>query len=144
MFPLDHCLVMWSDENSVSIVPLSKIISPPSAKVTAGRSCTVKGFEGFSSWVLAVGTKEEMMGLEKEFVASASPNDAKEKPKVEVAIEPRATTTTKSTKRGRKGASPTNGIPPTKKSKVLKVLGKSELCTNQLNVIVYVYYCVHE
>lgn len=135
---------MWSDENSVSIVPLSKIISPPSAKVTAGRSCTVKGFEGFSSWVLAVGTKEEMMGLEKEFVASASPNDAKEKPKVEVAIEPRATTTTKSTKRGRKGASPTNGIPPTKKSKVLKVLGKSELCTNQLNVIVYVYYCVHE
>ena len=76
-----------------------------------------------------------MMGLEKGFIASASPNDAKEEPKVEVAIEPRATTTTKSTKRGRKGASPTNGIPPTKKSKVLKVLGKSELCMNQLCVL---------
>ena len=96
---IDHCLVMWSDENSVSIVPLSMIITPPSAKVTAGCSCTVKGFERFSLWVLAVGMKEEMMGLEKEFVASASPNDAKEKPKVEVAIEPRATTTTKATKK---------------------------------------------
>lgn len=60
--------------------------------------------------------KEEMMGLEKEFIASASLNDTKEKPKVEAAIESRATTTTKATKRGRKGASPTNGSPPTKKS----------------------------
>ena len=84
---LDHCLVMWSDENSLSIVPLSKIITPPSTKVTAGCSCAVKGFEGFSSWVVAVGTKEEMMGLEKEFIASASPSDTKEKPNKEEAID---------------------------------------------------------
>jgi hypothetical protein len=124
MISLDHCLVMWSDENSVPIVPLSKIITPPSTKVTAACSCTIKGFEGFSSWVVAVGTKEEMMGLEKEFVASASPKD---KPKEEEAIEPRVTTPTRTTKRGRKGA--TKGNPPAKKSKILKVLGKSELCS---------------
>ena len=122
--------------------PRSSPHRPPRSQL--GVAVLSKDLKVFSSWIVAVGTKEEVMGLEKEFIASASPNDTKEKPKVEAAIEPRATTTTKATKRGRKGASTTNGSPPTKKSKVLKVLGKSELCMNQLNVIVYVYYCVHE
>lgn len=124
----DHCLVMWTDENSVSVVPLT---TPPSTEITAGCSCTVKGFEGYSSWVVSVGLKEEMVGLEKEFITSASPNKIKSKPKEEDAVEPIATMTTKpkkTTKRGRKGASLTSGSPPAKKSKVLKVLGKSELC----------------
>jgi hypothetical protein len=65
-----------------------------------------------------------MMGLEKEFIASASPKD---KPKEVEATEPRETTPTRTSKRGRKGASATKGSPPAKKSKILKVLGKSEL-----------------
>ena len=120
---------MWSDENSVSVVPLSKITTPPSTEITAGCSCTVKGFEGYSSWVVAIGVMEEMVGLEKEFITSTSPNKVKAKSKEGDAVEPRATTTTKpkkTTKRGRKGASLTNDSPPAKKSKVLKVLGKSK------------------
>lgn len=72
-FPLDHWLVMWLNENSVSIVPLSKIIIPLSAKVIAGSSCTVKGFEGFSSWVVAIGTKKEIMGWRKNSLQVLAP-----------------------------------------------------------------------
>ena len=133
---------MWSDENSVSVVPLSKITTPPFTYITAGCSCTVKGFEGFSSWVVAVGAKEEMVGLEKDFIVSASPKGIKEKPKEEDAVEPRVTTTTKpkkTTKRERKSASLTSGSPPAKKSKVLKIIGKSELCMYLECIKMYIY-----
>ena len=63
----DHCLVMWSDEDSVSVVPISKIISPPSSEIKAGCSCKVKGFEACPSWVVSVGTKDEVEVLE-EFI----------------------------------------------------------------------------
>lgn len=75
--------------------------------------------------------KEEMVGLEEDFIASATPNETKAKLKDAAAVEPRVTTTTKpkkTTKRERKGASLTSGSPPAKKSKVLNDPGKSELC----------------
>lgn len=71
---------MWSDENSVSVVPLTKITTPPpTTEISAGCSCIVKEFKGFSSWVVGVGLKEEMVGLEEEFIESASPNKIKAK-----------------------------------------------------------------
>ena len=80
--------MMWSDENSVSVVPLSRITTPPSTQITAGCNWTVKGFEGSFSLVVAVGVKEEMVGLEEDFIASATPNETKAKLKDAAAVEP--------------------------------------------------------
>ena len=63
--------------------------------MTPDPSSLVKGL-ALQTRVVAVGVKEEMVGLEKEFITKASPNEIKAKPKEEDAVEPRATTTTKS------------------------------------------------
>lgn len=59
---------MWTEEDSVSVVHISKISSPAPEHIKAGCNCTVKGFEDCPSWVVSLGSQKEVKEMEKEFV----------------------------------------------------------------------------
>ena len=60
----------------MSVVPSSKISSPPSNEIKAGSTCTVKGFESCPSWLVSVGTKEEVERME-EFIKNKTAAEPK-------------------------------------------------------------------
>ena len=61
----------------MSVVPSYKISSPPSNEIKAGSTCAVKGFESCQSWLVSVGTKEEVERMEKEFVNNKTASEPK-------------------------------------------------------------------
>ena len=106
-----YCLILWTDEDSVSVVPLSKIVSPISTVIKRDCACTVKGFESCRSRVLSVGGKKEIENMEKEFIKNKDTGGAKKDRKS--ALENVANT---SSKRARQEGS--ESPPPPKKSRL--------------------------
>ena len=76
-----YCLILWTDEDSVSVIPLSKIVSPPATEIKRDCACTVKGFESCPSRVLSIGEKREIESMEKEFIKNKDADGAKKNQK---------------------------------------------------------------
>ena len=53
------CLILWREEDTHSVVPVTRI-SSPLEEIVPGAMCRVKGCEKFISEVVAMGTEEEM------------------------------------------------------------------------------------
>ena len=104
-------MIRWPEEDSHSVVPITRILSPPQ-EIAIGAMCKVKGFEKFISEIMALGTKEEMNKLD---AMDSSGESSGVSGKENVIDQP---TTKRKVAKNNKAA---EGNPPTKK---LKVTGK--------------------
>ena len=66
------CLVCWPEEdNTLSIVPMKKVLSPSTDDLTPDTFCKVKGLEKHLCKVIAIGTEAEMKTKMEELDNSA-------------------------------------------------------------------------